>query len=113
MAYDEELADWVREVLTGEQVTEKRMFGGLAFLVGGAMAVAVSGAGGLMVRVDPAEVDALLARPGVEQVQMGSRSPMRGWVLVRDEALGDDAALAGWVRRGVAQVGSSEPPARQ
>jgi len=64
MAYDEDLANRVRELVAGEpNVTEKRMFGGLAFLVGGHMAVAASGQGGLMVRVDPKDTDALLAKP--------------------------------------------------
>lgn len=110
VAYDDDLADRVRGVLAGERVTEKAMFGGLAFLTGGAMAVAVSGTGGLMVRVDPAEADALLRQPGVEQVQMGARSPMKGWVRVGPEGLADDEALAEWVRRGVAQAGAG--PAR-
>lgn len=110
MAYDEELADRVREALAGEQVTERRMFGGLAFLVRGAMAVAVSGAGGLMVRVDPSEAQVLLQQAGVEQVQMGGRAPLRGWVRV--EAPADDTALAAWVRRGVAEAAAqgAHPP---
>jgi TfoX/Sxy family transcriptional regulator of competence genes len=64
MAYDEDLANRIRELITGEpDVTEKRMFGGLAFLIGGNMSVAASGQGGLMVRVDPDESDALVAKP--------------------------------------------------
>ncbi|MEJ5946114.1 TfoX/Sxy family protein [Pseudokineococcus basanitobsidens] len=105
MAYDEQLADRVRAVLDDEpDVDERRMFGGLALLLGGRMAVAVTGRGGLMVRVGPAGVgpdaaEELLDRPGVEPVVMPGR-PTRGWVHVRAERLGDDAALEEWVRRG-------------
>jgi len=101
VAYDEDLAQRVRAVLGGRDVGERRMFGGLAFLVGGSMAVA-AGEGGLMVRVDPGEAEALLREPGVEQVVMGTRGPMRGWVRVQHRRLEDDRALETWVRRGVA-----------
>ena len=63
MAYDEDLANRIRELIAGEEVTEKKMFGGLAFLIGGHISVAVSGQGGLMVRVAPEETEALLAKP--------------------------------------------------
>ena len=63
MAYDEDLANRIRELIAGEEVTEKKMFGGLAFLIGGHISVAVSGKGGLMVRVAPEETEALLAKP--------------------------------------------------
>jgi len=99
MAYDERLAERIRDVLGGERVTEKKMFGGLAFLVGGNMSVAASGQGGLMVRVPPAEADALLDEPGAEVVVMRGR-PMQGWLRVHGPTLDDDAVLAGWVRRG-------------
>ena len=99
MAYDQELARRVRAVLAGEAgVTEQAMFGGLAFLVGGRMAVAVSGEGGLMVRVDPAEAEALVATAGARPVEMRGR-PMRGWVRVVGDALRGEARLAGWVGR--------------
>ena len=101
MAYDEDLAGRIRELLAGERVTEKRMFGGLAFLLGGHMSVAASGRGGLMVRIDPDQTEALLAEPGATEFDMGGRGPMKGWLLVASEALNDDAALATWVERGV------------
>ena len=108
MAYDEELAERVRGelagLLPGERVDERRMFGGLAFLVGGALAVAVAGRGGLMVRVDPAEADALLGEPEVEPVVMGTRRPVRGWVYATSAAVVDDTALRAWVGRGVARA---------
>jgi len=101
MAYDEELAHRIRAALSGEKVTEKRMFGGLAFLIGGNMSVAASGSGGILVRVDPAESDALLAEPGAEEFAMGGRGPMKGWLRVEPTVLDDDATLTRWVRRGV------------
>ena len=102
MAYDEELAGRVRALLGHEAAEEKRMFGGLAFLVDGRMGVAVGGQGDRMVRVDPAEAEGLLAQAGVERVVMGDRGPMRGWVTVSSSALADDTALRAWVERGVA-----------
>jgi len=102
MAYDEDLAHRIREVLAGEPgVDEQRMFGGLAFLVGGRMAVAASGRGGLMVRVDPAETEALVARDHVEPFEMRGRA-MTGWVRVDAEGVRSRRALEPWVRRGVA-----------
>jgi TfoX/Sxy family transcriptional regulator of competence genes len=109
MAYDEELANRVREALSSQPVTEKKMFGGLAFLVGGNMSVAASGRGGLLVRVDPDETDALLAEPGAEEFEMGGRGPMQGWLHVRDEVLADDATLQAWVQRGLAYARSLPP----
>ena len=102
MAYDEELAERIRELLDGEAVTEKKMFGGLAFLLGGNMSVAASGQGGLLVRVDPTQTDALLAEPGAEEFDMGSRGPMKGWLRVSADVLAEDETLAVWVKRGVA-----------
>ena len=82
MAYDEDLANRIRELLAGEaDVTERKVFGGLAFLAGGHLAVAASGKGGLMVRVDPEETDALVAEPGVRRFEMRGR-PLDGWVRV-------------------------------
>jgi TfoX/Sxy family transcriptional regulator of competence genes len=105
VSYDEDLANRVRELLAGEAFTEKRMFGGLAFLVGGHMAVAVSGSGGLMVRVDPAETDALMAKPHAGPFVMRDR-PVRGWVRVADEGLRARRQLEPWVRRGTAYARS-------
>jgi TfoX/Sxy family transcriptional regulator of competence genes len=101
MAYDHELADRIRALVAPQPIVEKAMFGGLAFLVGGNMSVSASGRGGLLVRVDPAETEALLAEPGVEVFDMGSRGPMKGWLRVSAEVLDDDAVLSAWVQRGL------------
>jgi TfoX/Sxy family transcriptional regulator of competence genes len=104
MAYDEDLANRLREQLADHgAVTEQKMFGGLAFLVGGNMSVSASRTGGLLVRVDPSETDACLARPHVSLMTMGGRT-MDGWVLVDPDGLKTDAALAGWVRQSLAYV---------
>jgi TfoX/Sxy family transcriptional regulator of competence genes len=106
MAYDEDLAHRVRALLGGERgVDEKRMFGGLAMLIGGRMAVAVRGVGGLMVRVDPAELDGYCTEPGASPTVM-RHTPMKGWITVTSEACEDDEALARWVARGTAYVRS-------
>ena len=100
MAYDEELALRLQGLLGDEDgLTTKEMFGGLAFLVHGNMAVAASGKGGLMVRVDPAHSDVLLERPHASRMVMGGRE-MDGWLRV-DESQLDDAQLAEWVARGL------------
>src|SRR3954469_11176460 len=103
MAYDEKLAQRIRELVAGEAgVTEKKMFGGLAFLVGGNMAIAASGQGGVLVRVDPAESDApLVAKANAEVAVMRGRE-MRGWLRVDAEHLKTKRDLARWVDRGVA-----------
>jgi len=107
MTYDSTMAWRVRDALagelSGEPLTEKAMFGGLAFLVGGQMAVAVSGHGGLLVRIDPADADTLVAPPGVDRADMG-RGPTNGWLRVADAAVDDDHELARWVRTGVERV---------
>ncbi len=101
MAYDEELAARIRELVAGEQgLTEQKMFGGLAFLVGGNMAVAASGQGGLLVRVDPAESDALVASSSARPMEMRGRE-MPGWLRVDGDQVGTKDELAGWVGRGV------------
>ena len=100
VAYDEELAHRIRELVADEpDVAEKRMFGGLAFLIGGNMFVAASGQGGLMVRVEPKEADALLARPHARPFEMHGRE-MRGWLRVDPEGLETEQELEAWVRRG-------------
>ncbi|RZS87610.1 TfoX-like protein [Motilibacter rhizosphaerae] len=104
MAYDEELAERVRALLSGRPVVEQRMFGGLAFLLRGHLAVAASGSGGLMVRVDPDRTAELLEEPGASEFEMGRRGAVRGWVRVTGEVLDDDAVLATWVGRGTACV---------
>ena len=108
MAYDEELAERVRGLLPSEPVGEQAMFGGLAFLVGGHMALAVSGQGGLMVRCDPAESDRLLAEPGASRMEMRGKE-MAGWLRVTAEAVADDDALERWVRVGTTYAGTLPP----
>ena len=113
MAYDEDLADRIRELTADEAgVTEQRMFGGLAFLIGGNMAVAASGQGGLMVRVDPEETDALLAKRHARPFEMRGRE-MQGWLRVDDEGVRTKRQLAPWVRRGVAYARSLPPKAER
>jgi TfoX/Sxy family transcriptional regulator of competence genes len=108
MAYDEELADRVRAVLAGESGTgERRMFGGLCFLKDGKMTVGITG-DELMVRVGPAAHDEALAQPGARVMDFTGR-PMRGFVYVAAEALRDDDALAGWVRRGLSGAQDAPP----
>jgi TfoX/Sxy family transcriptional regulator of competence genes len=109
MAYDEKLAARIREHAAGEPVEEKKMFGGLAFLLGGHMAVAASGQGGLMVRVEPEETATLLEEPGAAPFEMGGRGPMDGWLRVSADAVADDDVLARWVERGLAYAGSLPP----
>jgi TfoX/Sxy family transcriptional regulator of competence genes len=101
MAYDEDLANRVRELVgTRRDVTEKRMFGGLAFLVGGNMSVSVSGKGGLMLRCDPDETEALLRKPHAGPFEMRGRV-MDGWLRVDVDGLRTRAQLERWVARGV------------
>jgi TfoX/Sxy family transcriptional regulator of competence genes len=109
VAYDEDLANRIRELTTDERgVTEKAMFGGLAFLIGGNMAVAASGQGGLMVRVDPDEHEALLAKPHAQPFEMRGRA-MKGWLRVDADGVGTKRQLEPWVRRGVAYARSLPP----
>jgi hypothetical protein len=104
MTYDEELARRVRERIGAERaLTEKRMFGGLAFLIEGSMALAVSGKGGLMARVDAEAGLALIERDGVAPMIMNGR-PMRGWLRVAPDVVADDASLDEWVARCVDYV---------
>jgi hypothetical protein len=108
MAYDEALAERVREQLAPEQaIGEKAMFGGLAFLVEGNMAVGLSG-DELMVRVGPDASDDALARPHTRLFDMTGR-PMKGWILVAPEGVAEDDDLAAWVARGV-DFARSLPP---
>jgi TfoX/Sxy family transcriptional regulator of competence genes len=101
MAYDEELANRIRELLADEDgVTEMSMFGGLAFLLAGNMSVAASGEGGLLVRVDPASSEQALSRPHAEAMEMRGRK-MNGWIRVDPAGLSTKRALAAWVDRGV------------
>jgi TfoX/Sxy family transcriptional regulator of competence genes len=101
MAYDEDLANRIRELLASQRgVEEKRMFGGLAFLINGNMSVAVSGKGGLMVRVPPEETDKLLQRAHVTPMVMAGREA-RGWLRVDVDGVQTKRQLQSWVTRGV------------
>ena len=109
MAYDEDLATRIRELVATEpDLTEMRMFGGLAFLIGGNMSVGVSGQGGMMVRADPEQTDALLDEPHAQPFVMRGRA-MRGWLRVDADGLGTQEQLEPWVRRGVAYARSLPP----
>jgi hypothetical protein len=100
MAYDEDLANRIRELVGGEAgLTETKMFGGLAFLIGGNMAVAASGQGGLLVRVDPEQSAALVETTNARLMEMGGRQ-MRGWLRVAPEDVHGDRQLARWVELG-------------
>ncbi len=102
MAYDEDLANRIRELLADEDaITEKKMFGGLAFLLHGKMSVSASRNGGVLLRIDPADSDACLARPHVSRMQMGGRT-MDGWIVVAPEGLRTKRQLEPWVKRSVA-----------
>jgi TfoX/Sxy family transcriptional regulator of competence genes len=111
VAYDEHLAARIRTLLEGETgLTETRMFGGLAFLIGGNMAVAASGQGGLLVRADPATSDGLLTSTGVRPMEMRGRQ-MQGWLRVDDEAVRTKRQLERWVKVG-AGYARTLPPKR-
>ena len=112
MAYDEDLANRIRELVLSEPgVVEQRMFGGLAFLINGNMSVSASGQGGLLLRVDPTETDTLLAKPHAEPFEMRGRV-MQGWLRVEAEGLQTKRQLERWVARGVSYA-RSLPSKRQ
>jgi TfoX/Sxy family transcriptional regulator of competence genes len=108
MAYDEALADRIRTLLGDRAVKEQKMFGGLAFLIGGNMAIAASGQGGILVRVDPEESDELVATTSAELMEMRGRS-MAGWLRVDAAHVADDGELAEWVKRGTSYAASLPP----
>jgi TfoX/Sxy family transcriptional regulator of competence genes len=109
VAYDEDLAARIRELVgTEEGLTEKRMFGGLAFLIDGHMSVSASGQGGLLLRVDPNETDALLSQPHAQPFQMRGRE-MQGWLRIDAEGLRTKRQLERWVARGVAYARTLPP----
>lgn len=109
VAYDEDLANRVRELIAGEGgVVEKRMFGGLAFLVAGNMSVSVSGQGGLLLRIDPEQTDELLGKPHAHPFVMRGR-PMDGWLRVEPEGVRTRAQLQRWVARGVGYAKTLPP----
>ena len=106
MAYDEELANRIRELVSAEPgLTEKRMFGGLAFLINGNMSVSASGQGGLLLRVDPAVTDALVSKPHARRFEMRGRA-MDGWLRIDAEGVKTKRQLETWVKRGVAYARS-------
>jgi TfoX/Sxy family transcriptional regulator of competence genes len=109
MAYDTELAERIRELVASERgVEEKRMFGGLAFLINGNMSVAASGQGGLLVRVAPEDSDKLLAREHVSPMVMRGREA-RGWLRVDTEGVKTKRQLQSWVSRGVQYAKALQP----
>jgi hypothetical protein len=109
MAYDEDLANRIRELLAQQPgVDEKPMFGGLAFLVGGHMAVAASGKGGLMVRVPPDDTEKLLKRAHVSPMVMAGRET-RGWLRVDGNGVKTQRQLGSWLAQGVGYVRSLPP----
>lgn len=109
MAYDEDLANRIRELLADESgVTEMKMFGGLAFLIGGHMAVSASGRGGLLLRVEPEHTDALLGEMHAEAFVMRGRA-MDGWLRVGEVGVRTQPELEPWVARGVAYARSLPP----
>ena len=106
MAYDEALADRIRGLIGDRSdLTEKKMFGGLAFLVGGNMAIAASGQGGILVRVDPAESDALVAKTDARTMEMRGRE-MQGWLRVDSDHVRTKRQLAKWVDLGTSYARS-------
>jgi TfoX/Sxy family transcriptional regulator of competence genes len=106
VAYDEELAHRIRELVADEpRLTEQQMFGGLAFLIGGNMAIAASGQGGLLVRVDPATSEKLVTTTPAEPMVMRGR-PMTGWLRVDAEHVRTKRQLAKWVAVGTSSAGS-------
>jgi TfoX/Sxy family transcriptional regulator of competence genes len=101
MAYDEDLANRIRELVSMEPgLSEKRMFGGLAFLIDGNMSVSVSGQGGLLLRVDPAETAALLRSEHTRPFEMRGRV-MQGWLRIDAAGVRNKRELKRWVARGV------------
>jgi hypothetical protein len=111
VAYDEGLANRIRELVAGEAgIVEKRMFGGLAFLIGGNMSVSVSGQGGLLLRCDPEETGVLLGKPHAAAFEMRGRA-MDGWLRVDPEGLRTRRQLQRWVERGMSYARSLPPKA--
>jgi TfoX/Sxy family transcriptional regulator of competence genes len=109
MAYDQELAGRIRQLVGSDpELTKKKMFGGLAFLIGGNMAIAASSEGGAMVRVDPAQSDALVATTKASLMNMRGRD-MPGWLRVSSDDLRTDDQLAPWVEMGIRYARSLPP----
>jgi TfoX/Sxy family transcriptional regulator of competence genes len=109
VAYDEDLANRIRELLASEAgVIEQRMFGGLAFLIGGHMSVTVSGRGGLLARCDSEETETLLAKPHARPFEMRGR-PMDGWLRIDADGVRTKRQLEPWVTRAVSYARSLPP----
>ena len=109
MAYDEHLAERIRELVATENgLTEKKMFGGLAFLINGNMSVSASGQGGLLLRIDPEQTDALAAKPHADRFVMRGRA-MDGWLRVDADGVATRAQLERWVQRGVGYARTLPP----
>ena len=109
MTYDHDLADRVRAIIGNEPgLSETKMFGGLAFSLHGHLTVSASGQGGLMLRVEPAETETLVALPHADRVEMRGRA-MNGWLRVAPEGLDTEEALRDWVRRSVTYARSLPP----
>jgi TfoX/Sxy family transcriptional regulator of competence genes len=109
VAYDEQLAQRIRDLIGADAaVTERKMFGGLAFLVGGNMAVAASGQGGILARVDPGESDRLVSSTNAYPMEMRGRE-MQGWLRVDAEHVRTKPQLAKWVKLGTAYARSLAP----
>lgn len=112
MAYDEDLANRIRELIAAEPgLVEQKMFGGLAFLIGGHMSVSASGRGGLLLRVPPEETDTLLAKPHAGPFEMRGKT-MDGWLRIDPEGVRTKRQLQSWVKRGVAYARSLPPKKR-
>jgi TfoX/Sxy family transcriptional regulator of competence genes len=106
VAYDEELAERIRQLIAGEpDLSEQKMFGGLAFLIGGNMAIAASGQGGVLVRVDSAESDTLVATTSARLMEMRGRE-MKGWLRVDLDEVRTESELARWVELGTSYARS-------
>jgi TfoX/Sxy family transcriptional regulator of competence genes len=109
MAYDEDLANRIRELVADEPgLTEKKMFGGLAFLIGGNMSVSASGKGGLLLRIDPEQTEALVAKPHAQPFVTRGRA-MDGWLRVEPDGIKTKRQLERWVQRGVSYARSLPP----
>ena len=109
VAYDEELADRIRALLaTDHDIVEKKMFGGLAFLIGGNMSVSASGQGGLLLRCDPEDTDSLVSEPHADRFEMRGRA-MDGWLRVEPEGVQADDDLERWVAVGVGYARTLPP----
>jgi hypothetical protein len=110
MAYDERLADRIRELMAARpDAVERKMFGGVGWMIGGNMAVGVMRETELVVRIEPEETDAALGEPHVHEFGRPGRKPMKGFILVEPEGVEGDAELARWVDVGAARAASMPP----